>query len=58
MLADQLCPECHGLPDLIAVREDRLVKGCADCGHRWNEPRENVASANEYGIDRKGYIRR
>jgi hypothetical protein len=40
MIADETCPECHGAPVLDLVRPDRLVKHCADCGHKWNEPRE------------------
>jgi Zn ribbon nucleic-acid-binding protein len=52
MLADCLCPECHGRPALLLVRKDRLVKSCVECGHRWNEERE------ERLISEKGYVRR
>lgn len=37
MIADERCPECHGLPDLRLVKADRLVKACAECGHTWAE---------------------
>ena len=37
---DARCPECHGDPELLQVRADRLVKRCPDCGHRWNEERQ------------------
>jgi Zn ribbon nucleic-acid-binding protein len=40
MIADELCPNCHGKPELQFVKLDRLVKQCSDCGHRWNEPRD------------------
>lgn len=39
MIADQHCPECRGVPDLLLVRKDSLVKRCKDCGHKWNEER-------------------
>jgi hypothetical protein len=40
MTADSLCPECHGRPDLLLVKIDRLVKRCVECKHKWNEQRE------------------
>src|SRR5579872_6277025 len=32
VIADELCPECHGPPELVAVKLDRLVKRCRACG--------------------------
>jgi|HubBroStandDraft_4_1064222.scaffolds.fasta_scaffold31129_9 hypothetical protein len=57
MLADQLCPECHGEPELVLVRADRLVRRCTGCGHKWNEPHA-ASQTDQYGIDRKGWVRR
>jgi len=39
MLADQLCPECHGPPTLEYVAGTHLRKRCTECGHRWLEER-------------------
>lgn len=54
MIADALCPECHGDVDLVAVKSDRLVKKCVACGHRWNEERSKPAV--EF-VDRGGWVR-
>jgi len=48
VIADELCPECHGPPELVAVKLDRLVKRCRACGHRWNEERTPYVKPNGY----------
>lgn len=48
------CPECRGVPELLLVKRDRLVKRCAECGHRWNEERETAAV--EF-VGRGGWVR-
>lgn len=47
--ADALCPECHGVPDLRLVFQDRLVKCCRDCGHEWNESRDTPSVLRKGG---------
>ncbi len=38
---DGHCPECGSdTIDLQYVTTHALRKRCAECGHRWNEPRE------------------
>jgi len=39
LLADQLCPECHGKPTLEYVAGTHMRKRCTECGHRWLEVR-------------------
>jgi hypothetical protein len=53
MIADERCPECHGLPDLRMVLRDRLVKACTACGHTWaEEPRPMPPQAFHRGFVR------
>jgi uncharacterized Zn finger protein len=48
MSPDLLCPECHGPPELLHVKKDRLVKRCTDCRHMWNEHHEPPAPKSNY----------
>jgi Zn ribbon nucleic-acid-binding protein len=52
MIPDELCPECHGRPSLALVRRTHNTRKCLECGHRWNEERQEPL------LDRKGWVRR
>jgi hypothetical protein len=54
MLADEHCPECHGIPVILLVNADRLVKRCEECGHKWAEERNKPAISFE---GRGGWVR-
>jgi hypothetical protein len=57
MLADELCPECHGKPEIILLRKEYLQKRCSDCKHEWFEERSQIEK--EESIVREGsYIDR
>jgi hypothetical protein len=55
MLADELCPECHGRPSVKQTHADRIRKRCRDCGHSWLE--EPTAEPLFRLVGRGGWVR-